>query len=135
MESTQQTSTRTDHNIWSGVTADDPLALRAWLVSLGFEEGIVVETEDGLVHHSEMLWPEGGRVMVHSARPDTGEFTSPAGSAVLYVVTDRPDEVHALATAAGATFVRPMAEEDYGSRGFSVLDPEGNSWSFGTYAG
>jgi uncharacterized glyoxalase superfamily protein PhnB len=31
--------------------------------------------------------------------------------------------------------VRGLRDEDYGSRGFSVLDPEGNIWSFGTYAG
>ncbi len=28
-----------------------------------------------------------------------------------------------------------MREEDYGSRGFSIADPEGNIWSVGTYAG
>ncbi len=28
-----------------------------------------------------------------------------------------------------------MEETDYGSRGFSVADVEGNRWSFGTYAG
>jgi len=35
----------------------------------------------------------------------------------------------------GAEVVRPMEEADYGSRGFSVRDAEGNRWSFGTYAG
>jgi uncharacterized glyoxalase superfamily protein PhnB len=43
--------------------------------------------------------------------------------------------VFARATAAGAQVVRPMRDEDYGSRGFTVLDPEGNLWSFGTYRG
>jgi uncharacterized glyoxalase superfamily protein PhnB len=28
-----------------------------------------------------------------------------------------------------------MREEDYGSRGFSIADPDGNVWSFGTYSG
>jgi uncharacterized glyoxalase superfamily protein PhnB len=28
-----------------------------------------------------------------------------------------------------------MREEDYGSRGFTVADPEGNFWSIGTYRG
>jgi uncharacterized glyoxalase superfamily protein PhnB len=37
--------------------------------------------------------------------------------------------------AAGATVVREMRDEDYGSRGFSVADPEGNVWSVGTYRG
>ena len=126
--------TTTDHSIWPGLTARDPHALRAWLVTLGFPEGVLVEEGD-LVRHSEMLWPEGGRVMIASARPDDPHFTTPAGSANLYVVTDDPDAVHAHAEALGASFTRPMKEEDYGSRGFSILDPEGNSWSFGTYAG
>ena len=36
---------------------------------------------------------------------------------------------------AGAEIVAPLVDEDYGSRGFSVADPEGNIWSFGTYDG
>ena len=28
-----------------------------------------------------------------------------------------------------------MRDEDYGSTGFSVRDPEDNIWSFGTYGG
>lgn len=134
MDTTTETTARTDHNIWPGLTTHDPMALRAWLVGLGFEEGILVE-EDGLVRHSEMQWPEGGRVMISSARPEDPHFTTPVGGAMLYVVTDEPAVVHARAEAAGASFTRPMADSDYGSTGFSILDPEGNSWSFGTYAG
>ncbi|MGO1167714.1 MAG: VOC family protein [Janibacter sp.] len=125
---------RTDHTIWPGLTADDPRALRAWLVSLGFSEGILVGGE-GIVQHSEMLWPEGGRVMISSARPEDPHFTTPIGGSNLYVVTDEPDAVHERAVAVGARFTRPMEDADYGSRGFSITDPEGNSWSFGTYAG
>lgn len=127
-------TTRTDHTIWPGITSRDPVALRAWLRDLGFEEGILVEDE-ALVQHSEMLWPEGGRVMISSARPDDPHFTTPVGGAMLYVVTDEPDAVLTRAETAGATLTRPMEDADYGSRGFSILDPEGNSWSFGTYAG
>lgn len=134
MSTTAQTTASTDHNIWSGLTARDPIALRSWLAGLGFEEGVLVE-EGGHVVHSEMIWPEGGRVMVHSAKPDDPHFTTQVGGAILYVVTDHPDDVHARAEAAGAPFTRPMADAEYGSRGFSITDPEGNSWSFGTYAG
>src|SRR5687767_10521193 len=51
---------------WVGLSYDDPLAARAWLRELGFDEGILVQDEAGAVEHSEMLWPEGGRVMVSS---------------------------------------------------------------------
>lgn len=57
------------------------------------------------------------------------------GNASLYVVTDQPDALFERATAAGAEVVRGLKDEDYGSRGFTVRDPEGNHWSFGTYRG
>jgi uncharacterized glyoxalase superfamily protein PhnB len=34
---------------------------------------------------------------------------------------------------AGAEVLGELSEKDYGSRDFSVMDPEGNVWSFGTY--
>ena len=42
---------------------------------------------------------------------------------------------HARAMGAGAEVVRDLVDEDYGSRGFTVRDPEGDLWSFGTYRG
>ena len=48
---------------------------------------------------------------------------------------DDPDAVWAKAEALGARVLRPMEDTDYGSRGFSIADAEGNSWSFGTYSG
>lgn len=45
------------------------------------------------------------------------------------------EHVFARAKILGARVIRDMEETDYGSRGFSVTDAEGNRWSFGTYAG
>lgn len=129
-------NTRTDTNIWPGLTSDDPIALRDWLQRLGFDPGILVEGDGvGEVHHSEMLWPDGGRVMIHSANKTDDSFSSPVGSGNLYVVVTDPDAVFAKAIALEATLVRDLEDADYGSRGFSIADPEGNVWSFGTYAG
>jgi uncharacterized glyoxalase superfamily protein PhnB len=124
-----------DRGIWPGLAYDDPHAAREWLRQIGFEDGIVVPgSQEGQVDHSEMHWPEGGRVMVHSVLPGK-DLSSPTGAGNCYVVTSDPDAVHERALALGATVVRPLEETDYGSRGFSVRDPEGNAWSFGTYAG
>ena len=49
------------------------------------------------------------------------------------LVVDNPDELHARAVQLGATIVRGLTDEDYGSRGFTMRDPEGVHWSFGTY--
>ncbi|MDN5765651.1 MAG: glyoxalase [Humibacillus sp.] len=136
MDTTTPTqATRTDHNIWVGLSYDDPRAARTWLRRLGFVDGILVEDPDGHVQHSEMLWPEGGRVMVSSRGKADDTFVAGAGRATVYVVCDDPSAVWARAEALGATVVRPMEDTDYGSRGFSIDDAEGNSWSFGTYAG
>ncbi|CCH78311.1 conserved hypothetical protein [Nostocoides japonicum T1-X7] len=125
----------TDHNIWTALFADDAKALRAWLAGLGFEEGIVVPGDGDTIFHSEMRWPEGGRVMVSSREGATERFDG-VGRTNLYVVCDDPDAVHARAVALGAEITRPLENAtDYESRGFSCRDPEGNHWSFGTYAG
>ncbi|MFI5075486.1 MAG: VOC family protein [Actinomycetales bacterium] len=132
-------TTRADHNLWPGIGYDDAHAARAWLAELGFEQGICVESpgRPGEIQHSEMLWPEGGRVMVHTRGKADDTFATPAGSGNVYVVCEDPDPdaVWAKAEALGAPVLRPMGDTDYGSRGFSVADAEGNSWSFGTYAG
>ncbi|SER61467.1 Uncharacterized conserved protein PhnB, glyoxalase superfamily [Lentzea xinjiangensis] len=116
---------------------DAPAAIRFLVEAFGFAEHLVVPGEaEGEVVHCELVWPEGGGVMLGSAVRSTGEAvaTTP-GAGSVYVVTDRPDEVHARSLARGATEVRGLRDEDYGSRGFVVADPEGNRWSFGTYRG
>jgi uncharacterized glyoxalase superfamily protein PhnB len=59
----------------------------------------------------------------------------PAGSWASYAVCDDPDALFARAQAAGAEVVQPLVDEDYGNRSFTVRDPEGNLWTFGTYRG
>lgn len=127
---------RKDTNIWPGLAYADALAQRQWLRDLGFDEGILVDGDaDGEVKHSEMLWPDGGRVMIHSANLEGKTGAQVTGAGNIYVVVTDPDAVFERAQKIGATLVRPMRDEEYGSRGFTVSDPEGNAWSFGTYAG
>lgn len=128
-------SDREDHNIWTALFYDDAHAARDWLRALGFADGIVVAGEtEGTIVHSEMLWPEGGRLMVATRSDETATDLPPPGSAWIYVVTDHPDEVHGRARALGATIVHELEDTDYGSRGFTVNDDEGNRISFGTYS-
>jgi len=51
------------------------------------------------------------------------------------VACDDPDALCARAEEAGAIIETGLHDTDYGSRDFSVRDPEGNHWSFGTYRG
>jgi uncharacterized glyoxalase superfamily protein PhnB len=116
--------------------ADAPAAIQFLTGVFGFEEALVVTGADGReVAHAELRWPEGGGVML-SSYDEKAEITfGRPGGASVYVVTDAPDPIFERASAAGARLVREMREEDYGSRGFSVADAEGNVWSFGTYRG
>ena len=116
----------------------DPHAGIAWLEeALGFERIAVHEGEDGSVAHAELSF-RGGRIMLGTATdPSEGGYAAiaqPPGSSSVYVVVDDPDALHARALAAGADVVMPLTDQDYGSRDFAVRDPEGNLWSFGTYA-
>ena len=116
---------------------DAPAAIRFLTEVFGFEERLVVPGETaGVVEHAQLRWPEGGGVMLGTAKRKGNEFSErPTGAGSVYVVTDRPDELYDRAVAAGAGLVRELRDEDYGSRGFSVRDPEDNIWSFGTYRG
>ena len=122
--------------IWAGVFYDDALAGIRFLVDvLGFEEQLVVVGADGhTVVHSQMRWPEGGIVQAGTHDPDN-EFTHPPGDQALYVVTADPQAVWERCRAAGLEVVRQPEAPDHDPEGmgFSVRDPEGNIWSFGTY--
>jgi uncharacterized glyoxalase superfamily protein PhnB len=118
------------------VYSDAKAAIRFLVEAFGFTESLVVEGEgDGVVDHAQLLWPEGGGIMLGSAGRDEVFTQRPTGSGSTYVVTDEPDKLHARAAEAGAELVRDLQDEEYGSRGFSVRDPEANIWSFGTYRG
>ncbi len=50
------------------------------------------------------------------------------------MVVDDADAAYARARDAGAEVTEPV-DQDYGSREFRITDPDGNSWSLGTYRG
>jgi uncharacterized glyoxalase superfamily protein PhnB len=124
--------------IWPALRYDDAAAAVRFLVDVcGFEATLVVPGADGDVVHAELAWPLGGRVMLGSTRHQEGvhlELPGP-GAGSVYVVTDEPDELFARVSAAGADVAQGLRDEDYGSRGFTIRDPERNYWSFGTYRG
>lgn len=107
-----------------------------WLVeALGFVE-TVCHVHEGKIVHAELLWPEGGGVMLgDAARGQDDPHAAPVGSGLAYVVTADSDVVHARATAAGAEIVMALHDTDYGDHTFSARDPEGNVWSVGQYRG
>jgi uncharacterized glyoxalase superfamily protein PhnB len=111
-----------------------------WLCQvLGFTRHAVYEGPDGSVGHAQLAL-NGGMIMLGSAKDDehSRRFRSPdeidgVETRSAYVVVPDADAAHARAVAAGATIIRPLQDTAYGSREFAVRDPEGHSWSVGTY--
>jgi uncharacterized glyoxalase superfamily protein PhnB len=129
------TSGHREPSIWASIVSDDAAALREWLVALGFTVDLMIPGErEGAIHHGQLNWPDGGRVMLSS----TGERPTPCrpGTASLHVVTADPDAVCERARRLGARIVQELTDQtDYPSREFTVADPDGNHWTFATFAG
>ena len=90
--------------------------------------------DDGRVGHAEITI-QGARVMLADEHPEVDVF-SPAhygGSAVgLNLDVDDCDALYEQAVAAGATGLRPPADQFYGSRSATVADPFGHRWFLNT---
>jgi uncharacterized glyoxalase superfamily protein PhnB len=118
---------------------DAPAAIE-WLCNvLGFERHAVYEGENGSIAHAELTLGNG-MIMLGSGKDDEvhRSFKSPEElggieTRGVYIVVPDADAAHARAVAAGAVVTIPLHNTDYGSRDFTVKDPEGYSWSVGTY--
>jgi len=132
---TVRTSGIRQQSVWSSVVSDDAMALRGWLLALGFMEDLMIPgASEGAIHHCQLDWPEGGRVLLSS----TQERSTPCrpGTSSLHVVTGDPDAVMERALSVNSTVVHPLVDQtDYPSRDFTVADPDGNHWTFATFAG
>lgn len=120
--------------LWHTLSVAHADRMHTWLEAIGFETHAIYrdEHDSSVVMHGELLWPGGGGLMFGSHRPGN-DLDQQVGSGACYLVHDDPDVVFDRAVAAGARVVRPMEEQGYGGRGGTVADPEGNTWSFGSY--
>lgn len=128
-----------DTMVWPVLSyVDAPAAVTFLVEAFGFEERAIYAREDDptIIEHAELRWPLGGGIMLGTAGKDDSAFgRRQPGNDSIYVVCEDPDGLFQRAVAAGAEEVRGVKDEDYGSRGFTVRDPGGVLWSFGTYRG
>ena len=102
--------------------------------AFGFETRLLVDDGQGGVIHYESAF-EGHVVMV--CGPPAGKYASPLDldgkrtGSVHVQVRAGLDAICERARAAGAMIEREPADQAYGDRVFTCLDPEGHSWSFG----
>jgi uncharacterized glyoxalase superfamily protein PhnB len=106
----------------------------SWLEDvLGCERRAAHRDDDGNVVHAELDF-RGAIVMLSTAGVGREPFRSlPAGGRLVYCALDEVDSLYERVRTAGGDIVLDITDTDYGSRDFSVRDPEGNLWSFGTY--
>ena len=118
----------------------DAKAAIEWLCNaFGFEKHAVYEAPDCSIMHAELRFGNG--MIMLGSQSDTPfaklqkqvSEVGGVGTQSPYLIVTDADAHHAQALAAGATIVLPLKTEDYGGRGYSCLDPEGNLWNFGTY--
>ena len=135
-----ETASELNATVFQALRYRDAKAAMDWLCGvMGFARKAVYENPDGTIAHAELALG-GGIVMLGSVKDDAygRGFKTPAELGGVetrgaYIVVKDADEIYARAQAAGAVVVRPLQDMDYGSREFTVKDPEGHSWSVGTY--
>lgn len=112
---------------------DDPRAATAFLCeAFGFEQTMMLEWPDGEVAHAEVSL-NGERVLIGFADPSFGLSTPArlgAQHTVLCVYVEDVDSHCAHASEVGAEIVRPLADQFYGARAYTVRDCEGMLWEF-----
>lgn len=106
--------------------------LQQWVDAFGLELQAVYGDGDA-VEHAQLRLGDG---WVMAGTPRGGQLEQPPGRGATYWVLDADadvDAVHARAVAAGARSLRAPEDQDYGGRGCTLADADGNVWSFGSY--
>lgn len=114
---------------------DAARAIAFYRDAFGAQEVMRFDTPDGRIAHAEVKIGDS-HVMLADEVPDQGlvgpQTLGGAGvSLMLYV--DDVDATFAKAVAAGATVRRPVADQFYGDRVGTLVDPFGHVWSIGTH--
>jgi uncharacterized glyoxalase superfamily protein PhnB len=117
---------------------DAPAAIEFLCKAFGFKEHLVVPMDDGMIAHAQLTYGKS-MIMLGSTRDNEfGKLQKSVKDAGVvtqscYIIVPDADEHYRRAVAAGAEIVVELKDEDYGGRGYTCRDPEGNLWNFGTY--
>lgn len=119
---------------YTSLLCKDADALIEWQENvLGAARREVHRDDAGNVVHAEVELG-GSILMLGTAGVGREPFASlPTASRLIYAAVEDPDGLHDRAVSAGGEVAMPLTDTDYGSRDFTLRDPEGNLWSFGSY--
>ncbi|MDR6290086.1 MULTISPECIES: VOC family protein [Inquilinus] len=110
-------------------------AIEFYQVAFGAAERMRMDAPGGAIGHAELLIG-GSLLMLADEMPEMG-YSGPEAvggtpvSLMLYV--GDVDAVVERAVAAGATLSRPVADQFYGDRSGTVIDPFGHVWTIATH--
>ena len=113
---------------------DAPAAIEFLCKAFGFDKGLVIHgPEDGQIGHAELH--RDGETLMLSSEYEPAMMQSPLAAAgmvnaSLNIYVDDVDAHFAQAKAAGAEIVSEPADQFYGDRTYTAVDPEGQRWSF-----
>jgi len=109
-------------------------ALDFYRDAFGAEERLRIAGKDGSIGHADIAI-EGAVIMLSDEWPEGGVFSphTLGGSPVtVHLYVGDVDEFTARAVEAGATVLRPVADQPYGDRSASLRDPFGHRWMVAT---
>ena len=112
---------------------DSAAALEFLTGAFGFLEKVRMTDEAGNVNHAEVR--TGDAVVMFGTPGEDYKNPNELGGRTqsVYVYVDDVDSHFEQAKAAGAKIVREPEDQFYGDRTYTVNDPEGHQWSFGTH--
>jgi PhnB protein len=117
------------------VCKDAPAAIDFYVAAFGAVEDFrMTDPGSGKLGHAELDIGEA-RLMLADEWPDFGALSpdSIGGTAVsLYLQVDDVDAMVARAEAAGAMVLRAPADQSFGERTATLLDPFGHRWMLAT---
>ena len=119
---------------------DAPAAIDFLCGAFGFARHLVVPGENGTIAHAQLTFGRG-MIMLGShphegeygkwvRPPDAPDFVNTQG---LYVIVEDVDGHCERARKRGGEILIEPRNEDYGGRSYTVRDPEGYVWTFGSY--
>lgn len=112
---------------------DAPRAIAFYVEAFGAREKFRLVEPSGRVGHAELEFGDT-TVMLSDEYPEMG-LVGPQtrGGTVMsmHLHVDDADALIARAVAAGATSIRPAADQFYGERSGTVRDPFGHEWNIG----
>jgi PhnB protein len=122
------------HELFAYLSVHDAAAaIKFYVAAFGAKEKYRLTEPSGRVGHAELDF-DGATLMLADEFPEFN-FRGPkavGGSSVtLHLHVDNADDVIGRAIEAGATLERAAADQFYGERSGSILDPFGHRWSIG----